>query len=164
MSRWARRKDLSHPAIVAALRAAGAVVLALDVKDGPDLVVGFRGRTFLFEAKRPKARETHKNAKGATVGNGSRGGQLSPGQMAWHARWTGGPLHTVRTPEEALALVGALHASGNGPPRDADATGAPRDPGTQGRPLPVRLNADSTESAYPAVREAEDALGGGGET
>lgn len=53
--RRAARIDANQPAIVADLRRAGASVVSLAAigKGCPDLAVGFRGRTYLFEVKDP---------------------------------------------------------------------------------------------------------------
>ena len=87
--------DSNCKPIVDALRAAGCVVVRLDPardrhsKGLPDLLVGVRGRTFLLEVK---------------DGNND----LNPNQQEWHNSWTGGPLRIVRSPEEALAMVGLI--------------------------------------------------------
>lgn len=61
---------------------------AADVGGGfPDLVVGFRGRTYLLEVKRAK-------------------GKLRASQVAFRDSWRGGPLVVVRTAAEALRAIG----------------------------------------------------------
>lgn len=80
-----KRRDTTHKAIVQALRAVGATVAdTADLGgDFPDLVVGFRGKTWLMEVKGPK-------------------GRLSEGQAAFQAAWRGGPYVVVRSPQEAI--------------------------------------------------------------
>lgn len=75
--RRAPRIDGSQPAIIAALRAQGASVCSLaGCADGvPDLVIGWRGRTYLAEVKdgaKPPSRRS-----------------LTPAQREWHAAWRG---------------------------------------------------------------------------
>ena len=55
----------------------------------PDLLVGFRGRTYLLEVK-------------------SAGRKLRASQVDWHRRWRGAPVVTVWTATDALRAVGAL--------------------------------------------------------
>lgn len=100
MSRFARHKDTAHRPTVIALRAAGASVQALDIKDGPDLLVGFDKHTILMEVK-TLATNTKKDGYTRKVE-----GQLSQGQRAWHDGWKGGPVVTVFGPEVALHELG----------------------------------------------------------
>lgn len=88
----AKRTDHNQSEIVQALRAAGATVESLhEVGRGvPDLMVGFRGDTFLFEVKGPR-------------------GRLNALQVAWHGQWAG-QVCVVRSAEEALRVVGAVEA------------------------------------------------------
>lgn len=83
--------DSTQAAIVDALRKCGAFVQHItQVGNGaPDLLVGFRRRTFLLEVKGPKT-------------------PLDPRQVEWHASWRGLPVDVVRTPLEALQAVGAV--------------------------------------------------------
>lgn len=89
----ARKVDRNHAEVVAALRAIGATVQSLaGVGVGvPDLLVGYQGRTLLLEVKDgtkpPSARA------------------LTPDQLRWHNQWTGGPLRTVESAEEAVFVV-----------------------------------------------------------
>lgn len=70
----ARNVDANQPAVVAALRAAGASVQHLhEVGEGcPDLLVGFEGKNFLVEVKNPAV-----------------GGELNDEQRKWHRTWRG---------------------------------------------------------------------------
>lgn len=83
--------------VVRSLSAAGATVQSLSaVGEGvPDLLVGYRGTTYLLEvkdgAKPPSARE------------------LTPAQIEWHVNWTGGSCVVVNSADEALAAIGATN-------------------------------------------------------
>jgi Holliday junction resolvase len=92
MVRRAARRDTNEPEIIEALRAVGATVQSLDERGVPDLVVGFRGVSYLIEVKTAK-------------------GKLTRDQVAWHAGWKG-QVAVVRTVEEALAVIGAEVSSG----------------------------------------------------
>jgi hypothetical protein len=89
LNRFAKKRDANEPVIVRALRAVGASVEPISAKDAPDLLVGFAGRTYLFEIKTPT-------------------GRPSADQLTWHACWKGDPVRLVRSPEEALANLGFL--------------------------------------------------------
>ena len=90
--KYARRADGNQPEIVAALRAAGAVVQPLHtVGQGvPDLLVAFRNRTFVMEIKDPSKPKSDR--------------KLTPAQEKWHAMWIG-EKHVVETVEQALAAL-----------------------------------------------------------
>jgi hypothetical protein len=77
-----------------ALRGAGASVEQIDVADGPDLVVGFRGVTYMIEVKSPERAGDHREHLAA--------------QAAWRDRWRGGPVAVVETPTGALVAIGAM--------------------------------------------------------
>lgn len=91
--RYAAKVDANQPAVVAALRKLGASVQPLHTVGGgvPDLLVGFRGQTWLIEvkdgAKPPSART------------------LTPDQEEWHAAWRGSPVAVVLDEFAAVALV-----------------------------------------------------------
>ena len=89
--RRAAKVDLNHRVIVEALRRVGASVIDLSaVGDGcPDLLVGYRGHTWLIEVKSAK-------------------GSLTPAQKVTHAEWNGFPIAVVKTVEEAWLLIGAV--------------------------------------------------------
>lgn len=100
----AKRRDDNEPEVVAALVAAGAVVTRVDGDGVPDLLVGFKGRTFLLEVKLPRGARggltRHRDHEGGR-------GDLTAAQVKWWDAWTGAPAHVVRTPAEALAAIGA---------------------------------------------------------
>lgn len=87
--RYAARTDANKAAIVAALRAAGAVVW--DLKLPVDLLVGIDGRTLLIEIKdgnKPPSARRH-----------------TPLQAAFMATWIGGPVVTVTDVDGALRAM-----------------------------------------------------------
>ncbi|HEU4431092.1 MAG TPA: hypothetical protein VFT98_20205 [Myxococcota bacterium] len=87
--RRAARRDNAEPAIVAALVRLGCHVLPISSPGAPDLLVGWRSRTYLLEVK---------------TGRGKR----TPLQEQLAGLWNGGPLVLVRTVDEALRAVGAM--------------------------------------------------------
>lgn len=104
----AARRDQSEPAIVDALRAAGASVTVIGQGDGvPDLLVGFEGRNYLIEVKNPLGPQGGKGGGGASRPCRGGDGVLTGEQLAWWAAWRGSPPVIVRTPAEALAAIGA---------------------------------------------------------
>lgn len=84
------RTDANQKEIVAALRSVGATVQSLaPVGHGvPDLLVGFRGATYLIEVKTPT-------------------GKLTPDQIRWHGDWRGG-VGICITADDALTYIGAI--------------------------------------------------------
>lgn len=93
------RRDPGELAIVEALEDAGASVSRLSGEGVPDLLVGFRYETFLIEVKAPLG------PRGGASKNSQR---LKPSQEGWRSVWLGGPVHTVRSPQEALEAIGAV--------------------------------------------------------
>ena len=86
--RYAARVDNAQEAIVTALRQAGADV---EISGRPvDLLVGFKGRTYLLEVK-----------------SGKRKRRDQPAQDKFLATWRG-QVKVVRTPWEALKAIGAV--------------------------------------------------------
>lgn len=85
--------DANQGAIVDALREAGCMVRSTAVVgDGfPDLVVGFRGKTFLLEVKNPDG----------------RGEDLTKLEQIFAQAWEqhGGPFMVVTTAAQAVAFV-----------------------------------------------------------
>lgn len=90
------KRDANEAPIVEALRAAGASVERLSGPDLPDLLVGWQGANVLLEVKREAGKR-----------GGTSNRKLLPGQVAWRDAWRGRPPVIVRTPEEALAAIGA---------------------------------------------------------
>ena len=90
LSRYAKKRDVSEPVIVQALRAAGARVWQLDRPF--DLLVGIRGRFVVLECKTGTRKATDQQ------------------QAELHACQAGGlPVYIVRTAEDALQAIGASH-------------------------------------------------------
>ncbi len=87
LNRYAKSRDVVEPEIVEALEAVGCHVERLD--QPVDLLVGFRGRTVLMEVKTGKKK-------------------LTPFQKDFFRAWRGGELVTVRSVDEALAVVGGI--------------------------------------------------------
>lgn len=88
--RRAAHVDSTQPAVVRALKAVGADVMRITCPDRDgcwDVLVGFRGRDFKIEVKGPKT-------------------PLSEAQLELHRTWRGAKSYVVRTPEEALAVLG----------------------------------------------------------
>ena len=83
-------RDANQEEIIDALEKVGASVIdAAGVGRGfPDLVVGFRGITYLIEIK-------------------SDSGQFTIPQCEWFALWNG-KADVARTSEEALRIIGAI--------------------------------------------------------
>lgn len=88
--RRAARVDSTQKPIVTTLKAIGAGVKRITSPDGAgcwDLLVGFRGRDFKLEVKGPDT-------------------PVSAEQSTLHRTWPGAKSYVVRTPEEALAVLG----------------------------------------------------------
>jgi len=86
--RRAARIDANQEAVVIALRAANAYVWIIGLP--VDLLVGYKGHTFLVEIKDgPKKR-------------------LTALQEAFFAKWAGGTLVRVDGPEAALRMIGVI--------------------------------------------------------
>lgn len=86
----AAKVDQNQKEIVEALRGVGCSVAITSAVGGgfPDIVVGFRGQSFLLEIK-------------------TRTGKLNQLQVQWHQTWNG-QVASVRTIDEALKVVGAI--------------------------------------------------------
>lgn len=90
--RRAARTDRNQTEIIAALRKAGATVQPLHaVGQGcPDILVGFRGRNWLFEIKdgfKPPSKR-----------------KLTTDQVEWHAGWKG-RVCVVETIDQAMREI-----------------------------------------------------------
>ena len=88
--RRAAKTDANQREIIAALEAVGASVFPSFRLGGgfPDLVVGFRGVTYLLEVKTPT-------------------GRLTPAEARFFAQWRGHAA-VVRSVDEALRAIGAV--------------------------------------------------------
>jgi hypothetical protein len=97
--RRAFHRDAAEKPIIRALRAVGATVHQLNGKDVPDLLVGYRGATYLLEVK-SRLSDTQKD--GYTRRRTTR---IKPGQQAMHEAWRGSPVAVVHDVDEALAAI-----------------------------------------------------------
>ncbi|MDE1179473.1 hypothetical protein [Paraburkholderia sp.] len=90
--RRAARVDGNQAEIVSALRAVGASVTPTHQLGGgfPDLVVGFRRRSILFEVKDPKQPLSKR--------------KLTDDEAIWFGNWKG-EAHIVETAEQAIAIL-----------------------------------------------------------
>jgi hypothetical protein len=86
--RYAARVDANQDQIVSALRAAGAYVWIISLP--VDLLVGFRGHTFLVEIK-----STSKK-------------RLTGLQADFFENWSGSALARIDSPEAALRMIGVM--------------------------------------------------------
>lgn len=87
--------DANQAEIVEALRRCGASVVSLaDMGGGcPDLLIGYRGVTYLAEIKTAR-------------------GQLNELQRQWHAGWRGFPVLILRSVDDAAKALGLYLAQG----------------------------------------------------
>ena len=91
MLRTASRVDANQAEIVKALRAIGASILHThQLKNCFDILVGYRGRTFLMEIK------TSEKEK------------LTPGEAEFKESWRGSPYHVVYSREQAIQIITTL--------------------------------------------------------
>jgi hypothetical protein len=88
MIRRAARVDANQTAVVSALRAAGAYVWIVGLP--VDLLVGYKGHTFLVEVK-----------------DGPRK-RLTALQQDFFDNWSGSTLARVDGPEAALRMIGVI--------------------------------------------------------
>ena len=86
--RFAARVDANQTQIVSALRAAGAYVWSIGLP--VDLLVGYRGHTFLVEIK-----------------SGSKK-RFTALQADFFENWSGSTLARVDSPEAALRMIGVI--------------------------------------------------------
>ena len=86
--RFAARVDANQTQIVSALRAAGAYVWIIGLP--VDLLVGYRGHTFLVEIK-----------------SGSKK-RFTTLQIDFFENWSGSTLARVDSPEAALRMIGVI--------------------------------------------------------
>jgi hypothetical protein len=86
--RYAARVDKNQEEIVAALRNAGAYVWIISLP--VDLLVGYKGHTFLVEVK-----------------DGSKK-RLTKLQEAFFEGWSGSTLARIDSPEAALRMIGVV--------------------------------------------------------
>ena len=87
--------DANQAEIVSALRGCGATVQPLHTvgKGCPDLVVGFRGQTFLIEVKDGSKPPSER--------------KLTAAQVEWHSGWKG-QVAIAENVNDALRIVGVM--------------------------------------------------------
>jgi hypothetical protein len=84
----ASRVDANQADIVRALRGIGASVFHChQLKNAFDLLVGYRGRTFLMEIK------------------ASEKDKLTPGEAEFRDTWRGSTYHIVYTADQAIRII-----------------------------------------------------------
>ena len=83
------RADENQAEIVSALRQLGATVVILSQVGGgcPDILVGYRGESYLMEIKGPR-------------------GRLSKKQVEFHKSWRGGEISVIRSVGQAIKTIG----------------------------------------------------------
>lgn len=90
--RRAARRDAVEPEVRAVVESVGGTWQPLNGEDIPDALVGFLGRTALWEVK---------------TGNAP----LRPGQEEWHRNWKGAPVIVVRSAAHARKALRMMAAS-----------------------------------------------------
>lgn len=92
---FAKRVDRNQPDIVMALRRIGASVQPLHVvgKGCPDLLIGYRGRCYVFEVKDGNRAASER--------------ELSPDEQKWHRDWRG-QVAIVESPSQAVEILHGL--------------------------------------------------------
>jgi len=88
--RYLCKVDANQPAIVEAIRKAGATVLHMHMlgKGAPDLAIGYGGMVLLCEVKQGNKK-------------------LTLDEQKWHEEWTGG-VYLIRNIDDALNAVATL--------------------------------------------------------
>jgi len=86
--RYAARVDANQDQIVSALRAAGAYVWIIGLP--VDLLVGYKGHSFLMEIKTTSKK------------------RLTKLQADFFENWTGGTVCRIDSPEAALRMIGVI--------------------------------------------------------
>ena len=86
-----KKRDANEREIVDALVKAGATVARLD--QPVDLLVGFRGQTFLLEVKNPNGKN-----------------RLQKSQVEFLDTWNGAPVAIVHDTGEALTAIGLVNS------------------------------------------------------
>jgi hypothetical protein len=85
------RKDANHVQLVSQLRKIGATVWDTAVlKNCCDIVVGYRGKNYLFEIKDPKKTPSQK--------------KLTEGEQKFHETWRG-QVNIIETLDDAMKIM-----------------------------------------------------------
>ena len=85
----AKRVDANQKDIIHALKTFGASIVDLSGvgKGCPDLLIGFKGKTYLIEVKRDSK------------------AKFTPQQLHFNESWTGGIIARIETVDEVIALL-----------------------------------------------------------
>lgn len=94
LHRRAAKRDANEREIIDALERCGAIVRQLSGEEVPDLLVGYRDRTYLLGVKAPDGPRG-----GTSHGRNRDSGDQRP------LEWNGGPWEVVTTIEEAVETV-----------------------------------------------------------
>lgn len=90
--RTAARIDRNQPEIVKALRGIGcSVLITSQLKNCFDILVGYRGKTYLMEIKDPLQPLSNR--------------QLTEGEEKFKESWRGSPYYVVHEVDEAIRIV-----------------------------------------------------------
>ena len=89
----ANTRDGNEAKLVSVARSIGATWMPLNVKDGPDGVLSFRGKNFLVEVKLPPG------PRGGTSHSKQSPGQKDA-QLAWRGQWD-----VIHDQDELLELL-----------------------------------------------------------
>lgn len=106
LNRFAKQRDENEPAIVEAFRKAGCTVVLLDKP--VDLLIGYRGVTFIVEIKRT---EPLKKPKGERT---RRKPRFKPGQEEFMRTWRGSPVWVVESVEGVPVVLSRVTSEGGG--------------------------------------------------
>jgi len=88
INRRAAKRDKNEREIIDSLVSVGATVEQISKKGVADLLVGYDSKNYLMEVKGPK-------------------GKLTKDEEQWFSKWNGN-VQIVRTPEEALLIIGVV--------------------------------------------------------
>jgi hypothetical protein len=102
MTRYAKRTDENHSDVVEEFRHALPEATVFDASGTgagfPDLVVGWRGRNYLFEIKDPLKPQSKRSLTGA--------------QETFHCSWQG-QVSIVHSAAEMIAVIAKIHTKNN---------------------------------------------------
>ena len=107
LHRYDAARDKNEPEIVHALRQVGAYVALINGTGVPDLLVGYKGETFLLEVKLPLLEAHTPTGKVRTDKARMKGRELKPAQEHFFSAWRGGHVCLVRTIRQALWAISA---------------------------------------------------------
>lgn len=95
--------DINQPEIVEALRQVGASVKSVaQLKNCFDILVGFRGVTYIMEIKNPERMTKAQRYLPSLA--------LTDGEYKFMNEWRGSTYHIVTSKEQALEIIGAIES------------------------------------------------------